>query len=229
MMEGNLKAPTHLVLRSGTIGPDVLEDLDPDVSLIAAYLSNELFEDDVKAVEERLVEDGDFFAKVYPLMVAWTLPTTPAHERQTRRSMAPMLRIAAGIIAAIGLSLFTWSITPDVAGVRNADTGRAPTSMMWRPRIVAATGGRKELEVPGGVRVSLDSGSTLTYDRVRLPMGEVRVALEGNGRLDVPSEEHVRLSTPLGETTLGAGLFDVHAEASTKELRITQVSTPLIK
>ena len=51
-----------------------LDRIDPDIVLVTDYLAGELSAERVRALEERLVEDEQFFDKVWPMLDAWNLP-----------------------------------------------------------------------------------------------------------------------------------------------------------
>jgi hypothetical protein len=51
-------------------------DIDPDIALIAAWLSRELGLVQMAAVQERLANDAAFREKVVPIIEAWTVPGT---------------------------------------------------------------------------------------------------------------------------------------------------------
>jgi ferric-dicitrate binding protein FerR (iron transport regulator) len=53
---------------------DDLEPIDPDIEIISHYLAGGLSPDDEASVKDRLVKDGAFFEKVWPLIQAWNLP-----------------------------------------------------------------------------------------------------------------------------------------------------------
>jgi ferric-dicitrate binding protein FerR (iron transport regulator) len=69
-----------------------LEPVDPDFALIGDYLAKELPAEQMQAVERRLVEDGEFFEKVWPIVEIWQLP------RYARQRRARARRKAQGLV-----------------------------------------------------------------------------------------------------------------------------------
>ena len=212
--------------------------IDADIMLITDYLTRDLAEAQMRAVEERLATDFAFYRRVAPVIKVWRIPAghfavQPAPKTATQRRAWYRRRLVVNLVAAVfaiavvggGAIWFVMDVNERTQVKSDLDLTRAPS--IWAKGgilVEVLPGANRTVETERGTQVTLRGEARFTYlaSPKASPFAGMWASLDGEAAIEVsPTEGVVRLKTWAGQVNLAQGSYAVRCVPGCSAMLVT--------
>jgi ferric-dicitrate binding protein FerR (iron transport regulator) len=207
-----------------TTDQEMMEAVDPDMLVLADFLTGEMTADARTAFDKRMKEDQAFFDKCIPILRIWATRSKRLEEAY-RWEFQPQWFVrrarvrgwSGGSALGVLISLATAIALAGGGGHafmlrhRNAAPAQVLGAFGVR-RVTTDSVQRRVVELPNGITVHLDPGSRFAYDEAQATEAGGTGTLDGSATIEVPrGAQGFALETPSGRVMLLAGRFRITA------------------